>query len=42
MNANTMLVFAILKIVGGGLSVWQGRKTTKVFKPIMKEYKDAE
>ena len=37
-----MLVFAILKIIGGALSVWQGRATKCVFKPIMKEYKDAE
>ena len=42
MDANTMLMFAIFKIVGGGLLVWQGRATKKVFKPIMKEYKDVE
>jgi len=37
-----MLVFAILKIIGGGLTVWMGRSTKKVFRPILKEYRDAE
>jgi hypothetical protein len=41
-DANTMMTLAILKIIGGILGVCQGRKTNKVFKPIMKEYKDAE
>jgi hypothetical protein len=41
-DANTMLIFAILKIIGGGLTVWMGRSTNRVFKPILKEYRDAE
>jgi hypothetical protein len=41
-DANTMLVFALLKIIGGGLTVLMGRSSNRVFKPILKEYKDAE
>ena len=41
-SANTMLAMAILKILAGALAVWQGRAMNKVFKPIVKEYRDAE
>lgn len=37
-----MFVFALFKIIGGLLCIWQGKATKKVFKPILKEYKDAE
>lgn len=35
-------MFAIFKIVMGVLTLYQGRYTKKTFKPILKEYKDAE
>lgn len=41
-DANTILVFSLIKIIGGGLTVCMGRSTNKVFKPILKEYRDAE
>ena len=41
-DANTMLTFAIFKIIAGSLTVWMGKVTHRTFKPIVKEYRDAE
>lgn len=41
-SANHMMTFAIFKIITGALTLWQGRAIHKVFKPILKEYRDAE
>lgn len=40
--ANYMFMFALFKIIAGALTVYQGRSTKNVFKPILKEYQDAE
>lgn len=41
-SGTSMFMFAIFKIVMGALTLYQGKVTHKVFKPILKEYKEAE
>lgn len=41
-DGNTWFMFAFFKIVVGALTLIQGKAIHKVFRPIMKEYKDAE
>lgn len=41
-SGNDMMMFALFKIVCGALTLWQGKVTHKTFRPIMKEYRDAE
>lgn len=41
-SGNYMLSFALFKIILGALTLKQGQITKKVFKPIVKEYKDVE
>lgn len=41
-SSNDMMIFALIKIVTGALTLWQGKLYHKTFKPIMKEYRDAE
>lgn len=37
-----MFMFSFFKIISGALTLWQGKITKRVFKPILKEYRDAE
>jgi hypothetical protein len=41
-SQNTWLMFAVFKIVCGALTLMQGKAIHKVFRPILKEYRDAE
>lgn len=42
MDGNSWFMFSFFKIVVGALTLWQGKAINKVFKPILKEYNDAE
>lgn len=41
-RSNDLMVFALIKIVTGALIIWIGKLYHKTFKPIQKEYRDAE
>lgn len=41
-GSNTIFTFSLFKIILGGLTLYQGKITKKVFQPIVKEYKLAE